>query len=255
MCASEIRIPFVGAKDLVRDFELGEYIIRAVDQVDLMIEESEYVAIIGSSGAGKTTLLHTLGGLDKATKGQVYLSRINITPMSEESLTTFRIFNVGIIFQNYNLISSFTALENIMFPMQLGGTGYTQCEQRGKELLKMIGLADREDHLPAQLSAGEQQRVAIARALANDPPIILADEPTANLDKKNAIFIAEMFEKLRQDGKTVIVATHDDRLIGLAHRIIEMDNGKIVKDTRIRIVEHPPSPEPMVEEDQEELSK
>jgi putative ABC transport system ATP-binding protein len=234
--------PFVGCVEITRDFELGDYIVRAIDNVSLIIKEFEYVAIIGASGAGKTSLLHILGGLDKATKGKVFLSRIDITPMEDESLTTFRIFNVGIIFQNYNLISSLTALENIMFPMQLSGMKYKECEERAHKLLALIGLQEREEHIPAQLSAGEQQRVAIARALANDPPIILADEPTANLDKKNALFVAELFEKMRQEGKTIIVATHDDRLIGLAHRVIEMDDAKIIRDTIVKDVSYQESP-------------
>jgi putative ABC transport system ATP-binding protein len=231
--------PYVGGKEIVRDFELGDYIIRAVDNVTVEINECEYVALVGASGAGKTSLLHLFGGLDKPTKGQIFLSRVDISPMELESLATFRIFNAGIIFQNYNLISSLTAAENIMFPMQLAGVKHSQCEHRSLELLDLVGLKERADHLPVQLSAGEQQRVAIARALANDPPIILADEPTANLDKKNALFIAELFEKFSKEGKTIIVATHDDRLIGLAHRIIEMEDGKIIADKRVREVEKP----------------
>lgn len=225
--------PFVAVKNLSRDFEIGEYIVQAIQDVSLEIKEHEYVAIIGASGAGKTTLLHIIAGLDKATKGQIYVSHVDISPMETESLSIFRIFNIGLVFQNYNLISSLSALENVMFPLQLSGCKHKKCEERAKELLQQVGLQERAEHLPFQLSAGEQQRVAIARALANDPPIIIADEPTANLDKKNAEYIAKLFEKLRQEGKTVIVATHEDSLIKQAHRIIEMEEGKIVKDTQI----------------------
>ncbi|MHA1473860.1 MAG: ABC transporter ATP-binding protein [Promethearchaeota archaeon] len=225
--------PFIAAKELVKDFEIGNFIVKAVDNLSIEISEHEYVAIIGSSGAGKTTLIHILGGLEKATKGDTFISHINVSHMEQEMLATFRIFNVGIVFQNYNLISSLTALENIMFPMQLCGIKYEKCESRANELLNMIGLKERAEHLPFQLSAGEQQRVAVARALANDPPIIIADEPTANLDQKNAEFIGNLFEKFRTEGKTIIVATHDEKLIKHAHRILVMEEGKIIEDKRI----------------------
>ena len=230
--------PFVSAQAIVKDFDLGDYLIRAIDHLDLEIAEHEYVAIIGTSGAGKTSLLHILGGLDKPTKGSVFLSHIDITPMEEETLATFRIFSVGLVFQNYNLISSLTAQENIMFPMQLCGIKHEECEKRASELLKQIGLEERAEHLPFQLSAGEQQRVAIARALANDPPVIIADEPTANLDKKNAEFIGTLFEKFRKEGKTIILATHDEKLYKHAHRIMEMEDGKIISDKRIQEIDY-----------------
>ncbi|WP_371805284.1 ABC transporter ATP-binding protein [Candidatus Lokiarchaeum ossiferum] len=229
--------PFVSAQGIVKDFDLGDYLIRAIDHLDLEIAEHEYVAIIGASGAGKTSLLHILGGLDKPTDGKVYLSHVDITPMEEETLATFRIFSVGLVFQNYNLISSLTAQENIMFPMQLCGISHEECEKRASELLKQIGLEERAEHLPFQLSAGEQQRIAIARALANDPPVIIADEPTANLDKKNAEFIGTLFEQFRKEGKTIILATHDEKLFKHAHRILEMDDGKIISDKRIHEID------------------
>ena len=166
------------------------------------------------------------------------ISFINISPMSEETLSTFRIFTVGMVFQNYNLISSLTALENVMFPMQLCGFTAQEAEERAIALLTKIGLKERANHLPIQLSAGEQQRVAIARALANDPPIIIADEPTANLDKKNAQFIGNLFEQLRQEGKTIIVATHDDNLIQHAHRVLVMEEGKIIEDNPIKEIDY-----------------
>lgn len=226
--------PYIAAKNVIRDFEIGDYIVRAVDNVSIEIGEHEYVALTGVSGSGKTTLLNLLGGLDKPSSGQVILSKIDITPMEPESLAIFRIFNTGFIFQNYNLISSFSAIENVMFPLQLSGTPFLKCVEKAEELLKMIGLEDRAEHLPFQLSAGEQQRVAIARALANDPPIIIADEPTANLDVKNADYIGKLFERLRHDGKTVVIATHDANLINYAHRVIEMVDGKIIKDTKVQ---------------------
>ena len=218
------------ANNLVKDYEIGEFIVRAVDDISLRIKESDFVIIKGPSGAGKTTLLNLIGGLDSPNKGVVYSSGVKITNLQEESLATFRLINVGFIFQNYNLISTLTAEENVMFPMKLAGMNLKEQRERAVSLLKQIGLGDRREHLPFQLSAGEQQRVAIARALANDPPMILADEPTANLDKKTSLFIRDLFKDMKKDNKTIIIATHDDLLIELANRIINFEDGKIIRE-------------------------
>ena len=218
------------ANNLVKDYEIGEFIVRAVDDISLRIKESDFVIIKGPSGAGKTTLLNLIGGLDSPNKGVVYSSGVKITNLQEESLATFRLINVGFIFQNYNLISTLTAEENVMFPMKLAGMNLKEQRERAVSLLKQIGLGDRREHLPFQLSAGEQQRVAIARALANDPPMILADEPTANLDKKTSLFIRDLFKDMKKDNKTIIIATHDDLLIELANRIITFEDGKIIRE-------------------------
>ena len=150
--------------------------------------------------------------------------------MEEESLATWRLLNTGFIFQNYNLISTLTAEENVMFPMSLSGVDFKKQRERATELLSKMSLDDRREHLPFQLSAGEQQRVAIARALANDPPLIIADEPTANLDKKTSMFIRDLFRDLKNNIRTIIIATHDDFLISLADRVITFDEGKIIKE-------------------------
>jgi len=218
------------ANKLVKDYEIGEFIVRAVDGISLRIKESDFVIIKGPSGAGKTTLLNLIGGLDSPNEGIVYSSGVKITNLQEESLATFRLINVGFIFQNYNLISTLTAEENVMFPMKLAGMTLKEQRERAVSLLKQIGLGDRREHLPFQLSAGEQQRVAIARALANDPPIILADEPTANIDKKTSLFIRDLFKDMKKENKTIIIATHDDYLIELANRIINFEDGKIIKE-------------------------
>ncbi|MFX0176271.1 MAG: ABC transporter ATP-binding protein [Candidatus Hodarchaeota archaeon] len=218
------------AKDLVKDYEIGEFIVRAVDNVSLKIKESEFIVIKGPSGAGKTTLLNLIGGLDSPNSGFVYSNGVKISNMEEESLATFRLFNTGFIFQNYNLISTLTAEENVMFPMSLAGMSIHDQRQKSIDLLKSIGLGNRREHLPFQLSAGEQQRVAIARALANDPPTILADEPTANLDKKSSILIRDLFKDMKDEQKTVIIATHDDYLIELATKILDFEEAKIVKE-------------------------
>lgn len=220
-------------ENLVKDYEIGDFIVRAVDNVSLKIKVGEFIAIMGPSGAGKTTLLNLLGGLDSPNKGRIYNQGVKISDMNQESLTTFRLMNSGFIFQNYNLISSLTAEENIMFPLMLSGMKFDKQRARAIKLLEDMRLADRREHLPFQLSAGEQQRVAIARAMANDPPVILADEPTANLDKKTSQFIRDIFKLLKEDKKTVIIATHDDELIALADKIISFDEGKIINEERI----------------------
>jgi len=218
------------AKNLTKDYEIGEYVVRAVDKVSLDIINNDFIVIKGPSGAGKTTLLNLLGGLDSPNSGTIISNGVRITDMEEESLATFRLINSGFIFQNYNLISTLTAEENVMFPMSLTGMSLKAQREKAVSLLKKIGLGTRREHLPFQLSAGEQQRVAIARALANNPPLILADEPTANLDKDTSIFIGELFKDMKENEKTIVIATHDDYLIELANRIITFEDGKIINE-------------------------
>ncbi|MFX0001964.1 MAG: ABC transporter ATP-binding protein [Candidatus Hodarchaeota archaeon] len=220
--------------ELFKDYEIGDFIVRAVDNVSLSIHNGEFLVIKGPSGAGKTTLLNLIGGLDSPNRGILYSYGVKISDMEEESLTTWRLLNTGFIFQNYNLISTLTAEENIMFPMNLTGIAFKEQRSRAEELLRKMNLLDRREHLPFQLSAGEQQRVAIARALANNPPMILADEPTANLDKRTSQFIRDLFKELKDDIRTIIIATHDDYLINLADTIISFDDGKILNIEVIR---------------------
>jgi len=220
----------INASNLIKDYEIGDFIVRAVDGVSLNIKEKTLVVIKGPSGAGKTTLLNLIGGLDSPNSGTIYNSDVNITDMEEETLAIFRLINSGFIFQNYNLISTLTAEENVMFPMNLAGMSLKGQRERAIDLLKKIGLGERREHLPFQLSAGEQQRVAIARALANDPPIILADEPTANLDQNTSLFIRDLFKDMKISGKTIIIVTHDDYLIELSDRIIIFEDGKIINE-------------------------
>jgi len=219
-------------RNLTKDYSIGEYVVRAVDNVSIEIKNGEFIVIMGPSGAGKTTLLNLLGGLDSLNEngGVIYSHGVKISDMEEESLATFRLLNSGFIFQNYNLISTLTAEENVMFPMNLSGMRFGESRERAVKLLKRIGLQERREHLPFQLSAGEQQRVAIARALAVDPPVIFADEPTANLDKVTSKFIRDMFKDLKDLKKTIIIATHDDLLIDLADRVILFEDAKIVNE-------------------------
>ena len=217
-------------KNLFKDFEIGDFIVKAVCDVNLKIIERDFIVIKGPSGAGKTTLLNLIGGLDSPNEGTIFSNGVKITNLQEESLSLFRLINTGFVFQNYNLISTLTAEENVMFPMSLAGMTLNEQREKAVSLLKKVGLGDRREHLPFQLSAGEQQRVAIARALANDPPIILADEPTANLDKNTSMFIRDLFKDMKEDDKTIIIASHDDFLIKLANRVINFEDGKITSE-------------------------
>ncbi len=215
---------------LFKDYEIGDFIVKAVYDVNLKIKERDFIVIKGPSGAGKTTLLNLIGGLDSPNEGTIFSNGVKITNLQEESLSLFRLINTGFVFQNYNLISTLTAEENVMFPMSLAGMTLKEQREKAVSLLKKVGLGDRREHLPFQLSAGEQQRVAIARALANDPPIILADEPTANLDKNTSMFIRDLFKDMKEDDKTIIIASHDDFLIELANRVINFEDGKITSE-------------------------
>jgi putative ABC transport system ATP-binding protein len=217
-------------RNLIRNYDIGDFIVKAVDNVSLQVEEGEFMAIKGPSGAGKTTLLNLLGGLDTPNSGIIYNQGVRISDMDQETLTIFRLASSGFIFQNYNLISTLTAEENVMLPMNLAGMRLKEQRDRAVKLLTMVRLDDRREHLPFQLSAGEQQRVAIARALSNNPPVILADEPTANLDKTTNKIIRELFEELKRKGNTIIVATHDEDLIALADNVISFNDGMIVEE-------------------------
>ncbi len=224
----------ISAQHVVKEFELGDWVVRALDDVSLEVREREFLVIKGHSGAGKTTLLNLLGGLDTPTTGEVFFDEVKITVMSQESLASFRCLNTGFIFQSFNLISSLSAEENVMFPLEMAGYTITERANLAQKLLEKVNLKDRNEHLPFQLSAGEQQRVSIARALANDPPVIIADEPTANLDQATAEFISKLFAGLKNEGKTIIAATHDDIIASHADRIIYMADGKIIDQKVIR---------------------
>jgi len=211
-----------------REFDIGDYIIISLDDITLSIKKGDFIVIFGASGAGKTTLLNIIGSLDKPTSGHVRVEGVDITVMNEQVLASWRTINVGFIFQSFNLISTLDARENISFPAIAWNAEPEHVNARVEELLQLVGLTERGDHLPFQLSAGEQQRVAIARALMNDPPLILADEPTANLDQKTATIVINLLEKIKNmPEKTIIVATHDERIAKLANRRFTMEKGKI----------------------------
>ncbi|MFW9918480.1 MAG: ABC transporter ATP-binding protein [Candidatus Thorarchaeota archaeon] len=217
--------------DVTREYNLGPRTITALEAVNLEVKPGEFIVVSGPSGSGKTTLLNLIGGIDYASSGRVLVMDVPIGDYDESFRATFRLGNTGFIFQSYNLISTLTALENVMFPMQLTERTRSELEENATNLLEKVKLKDRLDHLPWQLSSGEQQRVAIARATANDPPIILADEPTANLDLESGEMIRDMLVELHRAEKTIVVMTHDERIMALPGvRHLKMSNGVLFED-------------------------
>lgn len=213
--------------NLRKSFFLGQT-IYAVNDVSLEVDPGEFVVVMGPSGSGKTTLLTLLGGLDRPQSGDVILNGQRYSKLSENGLARVRRYHLGFVFQFFNLIPHLTALENVMLPMRFSGMSKRQMIDRARQLLKMVGLEERQNHKPLELSGGEQQRVAIARALANSPKVVLADEPTGNLDSKTSRGIGELFHRLNQEhGQTFVIVTHDVSLTRWAHRVIEMLDGQI----------------------------
>ncbi|MBO5839562.1 MAG: ABC transporter ATP-binding protein [Bacteroidales bacterium] len=203
--------------------------LHVLKDVDLHIMPSEIVALMGASGAGKTTLLQIIGTLDKADSGQILINNRDVTKLSDNKLSEFRNKEIGFVFQFHHLLAEFTALENVMLPALIGKQNNKETEERAKELLNIMHLYDRANHKPSQLSGGEQQRVAVARALINSPSIILADEPSGNLDSRNAKELHEYFFKLRETYKqTFLIVTHSEELAKMSDRMIEMQDGKII---------------------------
>jgi len=217
----------VVAKDLIKVYRTGKTEVIALRGLNMHVKPGEVVAVMGPSGCGKTTLLNLIGGLDKPTAGAIFVGGRNLVEASERELERYRLLEVGFIFQFFNLVPTLTALENVELPMALAGSPGRR--ERAVELLELVGLADRAHHKPDELSGGEQQRVAIACALANDPPLILADEPTGELDRENAKMVVELLTRLsREFGKTCIIATHDYMVARAADRILRMEDGLIV---------------------------
>ena len=214
----------------------GENQVRAVDDVSFSVEKGEFLAIIGPSGSGKSTLLHILGGVDRPTSGKVYVDGQDVYAQDEDHLAIFRLRQVGLIYQFYNLIPVLNVVENMTLPVLMDGRAVNR--QRLDELLDVLGLRGREKHLPNQLSGGQQQRVSIGRALMNAPAVVLADEPTGNLDSKNSQEIVELLKlSNRKYGQTLVIITHDENIALQAHRIIAIEDGRITRDQRIREVQ------------------
>jgi len=208
--------------------------VHALKDVDVSFEKGEFTSIVGPSGSGKTTLLNMLGGLDKPTSGKVEIRGVDISGLKDSALIDFRLKNIGFVFQHYNLIPVFTALENVAFIMLLQNRSKEEMDARAKSLLEMVGLGERLDARPAQMSGGQQQRVAVARALASEPQFILADEPTANLDSESAMNLLDIMQKMNcEQNVTFIFSTHDQRVIDRARRIIKMVDGSIAEDIKV----------------------
>lgn len=215
-------------KNVCKYYDIGDEHVKAVDGVSLRINKGDFVAIVGPSGSGKSTMMNLVGALDLATRGDIELDNENIEHLEESELAQVRGRKIGFVFQTFNLIPTLTALENVMLPMVFQRVPYEEREERATQLLTEIGLGHRLEHLPKELSGGERQRVALARALANDPEVILADEPTGNLDSKRGEEIAKMFERLSEAGKTIILVTHDRNIARHADKIYRLKDGKFV---------------------------
>lgn len=218
--------------DMRKIYNPGENEVRALDGVNLTICEREFVAIIGHSGSGKSTLMNMLGCLDVPTTGSYTLHGVDVSDMDDDELSDVRNREIGFIFQGFNLIQNLTAVENVTLPLIYRGVGKREREKLALSALEKVGLAHRLDHKPAQMSGGQQQRVAIARAIAQAPPIILADEPTGNLDSNSTKEIMQILRELHSEGRTVILITHDNEIAEQADRVIQIRDGKIVSDTR-----------------------
>ena len=219
----------VVVKGAKRAYRMGEEVVWALAGVDLTIARGEYLSIMGPSGSGKSTLFNMIGGLDKPTEGQVLINKMDVRKMNSRQIAYLRCHKVGFIFQTFNLVDVMSAQQNVMLPMLFAGVDDDTAARRARELLDKVGLGKRFDHRPTQLSGGQQQRVAIARALANDPDIILADEPTGNLDLKTGEEIINMLSRFTSEmGKTVISATHDHKMLAASDRVVYLTDGKIV---------------------------
>jgi len=225
-------VPLLELKGVTRDYRLGKVVVRALRGLDLKIEEGEIVAIMGPSGSGKSTLMHILGALDVPSGGEALIDGENLSELRERDLVRIRGRRIGFVFQTFNLIQTLSAQRNVELPMIFQGVKSSERARRARELLEKVGLAERRSHKPTELSGGERQRVAIARALANDPEIILADEPTGNLDSESGGQILDLLRRLsKEDGKTVIIVTHDPDAAAIADRVIKLKDGRVIGES------------------------
>jgi putative ABC transport system ATP-binding protein len=232
--------PLITIKDIGRKYIIGTEVIHALKSVSLTINKGEFVALMGPSGSGKSTLMNILGCLDTPTKGEYILNGINVSHMTDNELAEVRNSEIGFVFQTFNLLPRSTALDNVALPLIYAGVNKEGRQARAKKALENVGLGNRTDHRPNELSGGQRQRVAVARALINDPSIILADEPTGNLDTKTSIEIMSLMEDIHAKGNTIILVTHEEDIAMHAHRIVRMRDGLVERDyanTNIQIVD------------------
>jgi len=230
---NDVGVPVLRVRGLCKQYGKGEGLVRAVDEVDLDVASGETVAVMGPSGCGKSTLLHLLGGLDRASGGELWLAGQRIDQLGERALARLRRDRVGFIFQAFHLMDELTAAENVELPALLAGRSARWSRRRAAELLERVGLAERAAHLPSALSGGQRQRVAVARALVGDPQLVLADEPTGNLDSQATVEVLRLFEDLHSSGQTLVIVTHDSRIAATADRLITMRDGAFVDETRL----------------------
>lgn len=226
--------PIIQIKNIKRDFALGSETVYVLKGIDLTINKGEYVALMGPSGSGKSTLMNLLGCLDTPTSGSYILNGKDVSKMTDNELAEIRNKEIGFVFQTFNLMPRTTALDNVTLPLIYAGKSKSDRSARAAEVLTQVGLADRMDHKPNQLSGGQRQRVAVARALVNHPSIILADEPTGNLDSKTSVEIMQLFNDIHAQGNTVILVTHEEDIARFAHRIIRLKDGIIEKDEKTK---------------------
>jgi putative ABC transport system ATP-binding protein len=220
----------IRTENLTKTYQLGNQKLKVLKDINLQIPKAKFVVLAGPSGSGKTTLLNIISGIDRPTSGKIFVGVLDLTMQDEDALSDYRCSQVGFVFQAYNLVSTLTVAENVAFPMEWTRKPEDEIEERVNDLLETVGLKQRANHFPSQLSGGEQQRVAFARALANDPQIILADEPTGNLDTKNAQKIVDVLQLLKSKGKTVIVSTHDLAIRRLADIVFCLDEGNLASN-------------------------
>ncbi len=220
----------ISTKEISRIYKMGSEIIKALQSITIEIKKGEYVAFMGASGSGKSTLMNIVGCLDTATSGSYVLNGNNVSDLTENQLAEIRNKEIGFVFQTFNLLPRATSLENVALPLIYAGLGKSEREERAMATLASVNLDDRASHKPNELSGGQRQRVAIARALVNNPSIILADEPTGNLDSKTSYSIMDLFERLHDDGNTIIMVTHEDDIAHYAHRVVKLRDGLIESD-------------------------
>ena len=222
----------IAVKNLARHFKVGSELIKAIKQIDLSIQKNEFVALMGQSGSGKSTLMNILGCLDTPTDGSYTLNNHQVSELKDNDLAEIRNKEIGFVFQTFNLLPRSTALENVTLPLVYAGISNEDREKRALIALDKVGLADRVNHRPNELSGGQRQRVAVARALVNNPSIILADEPTGNLDSATSIEIMALFQDIHKNGNTVIIVTHEEDIAQYTHRIVRLKDGEVESDER-----------------------